>query len=253
MAIDGRGIAPHLARLRRHARAMAGNQASGDAHVSALMDFVRGDPAILDTMPDPAVGLFKLYNQLVTAFSGQEVTAGAASLWHALRAENLSQRLRQALLLISVERFAPVEVAEIMGIEPVEVEALVDAAGQSLERLDGADVMVIESEPLIAVTIKQIVNGLGLRVDSMPPTHAGAIILLRRARPDLIIADDGCHPAMAEDLFTSSSPPVVFISAFPEMLLTGKRPEPVFVARKPFDPPEIKALIYQALFFAAGA
>ncbi|MBP7334876.1 response regulator [Niveispirillum sp.] len=238
MAMNRRGIEPHLARLRRHARAMAGNQASGDSYVSALLDIVRADPLFLETLPDPAVGLFKLYSRLVAATSGK---AGIRQ-----------QRIRQALLLISMERFTLGDAAEIMGITPVEVEALVEAAGHSLASLSGAEVMIIESEPLIAMNIEQIVKGLGLRVNSMPPTHARAVTLLRRDRPDLIIADGGCHPGMVEDLYTSSKPPVVFISAFPEMLLTGSRPEPVFVARKPFDPPEIKALIHQALFFAAG-
>lgn len=43
--------------------------------------------------------------------------------------------------------------------------------------------------------------------------------------------------------------PVIFITAFPERLLTGERPEPTFLVTKPFNPDMVKALISQALFF----
>jgi hypothetical protein len=43
--------------------------------------------------------------------------------------------------------------------------------------------------------------------------------------------------------------PVIFITAFPERLLTGERPEPTFLITKPFQPETVKAAIGQALFF----
>jgi hypothetical protein len=42
---------------------------------------------------------------------------------------------------------------------------------------------------------------------------------------------------------------VIFITAFPERLLTGERPEPTFLITKPFQPETVKAAIGQALFF----
>ena len=47
--------------------------------------------------------------------------------------------------------------------------------------------------------------------------------------------------------------PVIFITAFPEHLLTGERPEPTFLVTKPFDENMVKALISQALFFNEAA
>ena len=43
--------------------------------------------------------------------------------------------------------------------------------------------------------------------------------------------------------------PVVFITAFPERLLTGEKPEPAFLITKPFMPDMVKAVVSQALFF----
>jgi hypothetical protein len=45
---------------------------------------------------------------------------------------------------------------------------------------------------------------------------------------------------------------VIFITAFPERLLTGEKPEPAFLVTKPFNPDMVKALISQALFFNAA-
>ena len=46
--------------------------------------------------------------------------------------------------------------------------------------------------------------------------------------------------------------PVIFITAFPERLLTGERPEPTFLITKPFQRTTVKAAISQALFFDAA-
>jgi hypothetical protein len=46
--------------------------------------------------------------------------------------------------------------------------------------------------------------------------------------------------------------PVIFITAFPERLLTGTRPEPTFLITKPFQRSTVKAAIAQALFFDAA-
>jgi len=43
--------------------------------------------------------------------------------------------------------------------------------------------------------------------------------------------------------------PVIFITAFPERLLTGERPEPTYLIAKPFNPETVAATIGQALLF----
>lgn len=250
MSITRRDMEPHLARLRHHARAMTGSQSSGDAYVTAMLDILHDDATILPAVSCLRVALFRLYSLLAATSWGDGTGAGPADLWRPPAPDMLPQRIRQALLLISVERFSVGEVAEIMGITTQGVSTLIDAAGDSLTHLGGAEVMIIESEPLIAMNIVRIVEDLGLRVSSMPQTHAKALLILPRDRPDLIIADGGSHVGITDGLYTHIRPPVVFITAFSEMLLTGNRPEPVFIVRKPFEHAEMKALIFQALFFA---
>ena len=43
--------------------------------------------------------------------------------------------------------------------------------------------------------------------------------------------------------------PVVFVTAYPEELMTGRRPEPTFLITKPFRDDAVKAIISQVLFF----
>jgi hypothetical protein len=47
--------------------------------------------------------------------------------------------------------------------------------------------------------------------------------------------------------------PVIFITAYPERLLTGLRPEPTFLIAKPFETHTVRAIISQALFFQMNA
>jgi DNA-binding LytR/AlgR family response regulator len=51
------------------------------------------------------------------------------------------------------------------------------------------------------------------------------------------------------EILTTIDLPVIFITAYPERLLTGDRPEPAFLITKPFQPESVKAAISQALFF----
>ena len=48
-------------------------------------------------------------------------------------------------------------------------------------------------------------------------------------------------------IMQSMSVPVIFVTGFPERLLTGKQVEPAFVISKPFDPDLLRAAIAQAL------
>ena len=84
--------------------------------------------------------------------------------------------------------------------------------------------------------------------------HDEATALFAKHNPKMVLADiqlaDGSSGIDAVNEILSSTPvPVIFITAFPERLLTGERPEPAFLVTKPFNPDMVKALISQALFF----
>lgn len=102
--------------------------------------------------------------------------------------------------------------------------------------------------------IQSIVESLGHRVTGVARTHKEALELYASDEPGLVLADiqlaDGSSGIDAvNDILRSIDIPVVFITAFPERLLTGERPEPAFLITKPFTPDMIKAIVGQALFF----
>ena len=95
---------------------------------------------------------------------------------------------------------------------------------------------------------------LGHRVAAVAATRDEAVAAARQARPGLVLADirlaDGSSGMeAATEILKSFDIPVIFITAFPEHLLTGERPEPAFLITKPFREEAVKALIGQALFF----
>ena len=115
-------------------------------------------------------------------------------------------------------------------------------------------VLVIEDEPLIAMDIEDIVTRLGHRPIGVARTRTEAVKLAHQEKPGIILADiqlaDGSSGIDAvNDLLSEFDAPVIFITAFPERLLTGSRPEPTFLITKPFAPEMVKAMISQALFF----
>jgi len=83
-------------------------------------------------------------------------------------------------------------------------------------------------------------------------TEKAAVELARKHSPHLVLADIQLRGAdsgisAVNQIMGSMSVPVIFVTGFPERLLTGKRIEPAFVISKPFDPDLLRAAIAQAL------
>ncbi|MDP3256264.1 MAG: response regulator [Bosea sp. (in: a-proteobacteria)] len=251
-------IAPHLPYLRRFARALTGTQASGDAYVVAMLEALVLDPSAFPRDLNPRIGLYRTFLTLWssvglnTADPDAPVTLGRSSVERNLEA--LTPRPRQAFLLRTVEGFSIEEVGAIMGVAAADAAALVQTAGQEIAEQVATDVLIIEDEPIIALDIETMVEELGHTVTGVARTQREAIALVAKKRPGLVLADiqlaDGSSGLDAvNEILASIDVPVIFITAYPERLLTGDRPEPAFLITKPFQPEAVKAAISQALFF----
>jgi CheY-like chemotaxis protein len=133
-------------------------------------------------------------------------------------------------------------------------ETLVAEAQAEIERQTRAEVLIIEDEPIIAMDIETIVRDLGHNVTGVAVTRDEAVQQARARRPSLVLADiqladDSSGIDAVKDILQEFRVPVIFITAFPERLLTGERPEPTFLITKPFQRSTVKAQIAQALFF----
>lgn len=261
-------ILPHLPYLRRYARALSGTQKGGDAYVAAVLEALIDNPDDFDTSQDTRVALYRAFCQLwesvslnLSASSNALDIAVNSPKWAKLAEQRVSlipPRAREAFLLSAVEGFSLKAVAAILGRDEEGVVTLIEEAGKAIVDQVATSVMIIEDEPLIALDIRSIVENLGHTVTGVARTHRQAAALASQKRPGLILADiqlaDGSSGIEAVDqILTSFEVPVIFITAFPERLLTGERREPAFLITKPFTPEMVKAVVSQALFFDTAA
>jgi CheY-like chemotaxis protein len=250
-------IAPYLPTLRRYARAVTGSQTSGDAYVAATLEALIADVSIFPETNSDRVSIFKLFSSVFKTVDIEVPEIDSPFAWEQRAAANLtavSPMPRQAFLLQSVEEFSNGDIAQVLSVDESEVSDLLTQASQEISSQVATDIMIIEDEPLIAMDIEQLVSELGHSVTGIARTHTEAVELFEKSRPKMVLADiqlaDGSSGIDAvNDILKTADIPVIFITAFPERLLTGERPEPAFLITKPFNPAQVKALISQALFF----
>ncbi len=250
-------IAPHIPYLRRFARAVTGSQTSGDAYVGAVLEALIADISIFPTASSDRIALYKLFSQLFGSLNVEVEAPSSPFAWERHAAHNLQHvtpKPRQAFILSAVEEFDKKAVGEILSADEAEVDRLLAQASKEISAQVATDILIIEDEPLIAMDIEEMVLSLGHSVTGMARTHREAVKLFAARRPGMILADiqlaDGSSGIDAvNEILTNAEVPVIFITAFPERLLTGERPEPTFLVTKPFNPDMVKALISQALFF----
>ncbi len=256
----GAEVAAHLPFLRRYARALAGSQSTGDAFVQATLEAALADEELANSLRGGRVPLYRAFNKVWSSAYmevGEEEIVGG----HERAAQDHLRKItpvnRQALLLTTVEDFSPHEAAEIMGIPEADVEALVREAVEEIERETATSVLIIEDEPLISMQLEDLVRSLGHEICGTAATRTQAQEVVADKTPGLVLADiqlaDGSSGLDAvDDILAIDSVPVIFITAYPERLLTGDRPEPTYLITKPFQEDTVRAAISQALFFGSS-
>ncbi len=224
---------------RRYARALTGSQPRGDLLVAESLRemMTAGDRSI-----DPRLGLFASSTR---RFNDENDLAG-----HRAPA-GLSHQQRQLLLLTSLEELPVASAAGIVGVDEDDAAALLANARERLRASAAADVLIIEDEPIIAMDIEELVQSCGHRVVGVAATETDAIRIAEATRPGLILADinlgaggDGAHAISR--IVRLHPVPVIFVTAYPERLLTGEALEPAFVITKPFEPLTLAIATYQA-------
>ncbi|MEG6509372.1 response regulator [Methyloligella sp. 2.7D] len=255
-----KAIAPHLPFLRRFARALAGSQQAGDAYVAATLEVLVEDPSLFNTKLEPRIALYRTFAGLWNSLDVNLQSDVSTDLANVVdrKLESITPLPRQAFLLCSVEGFTPAEAAQILGVSEDQLDRLVEEAGQEIAQQVATDVLIIEDEPMIAMDLEGIVETLGHSVTEVARTHGEAVEAVKRHRPGLVLADiqlaDGSSGLDAvNEILGGFEVPVIFITAYPDRLLTGERPEPAFLITKPYQPDTVKAIVSQALFFERKA
>ena len=255
-------IAAQLPFLRRYARALTGSQGSGDAYVRATLEAALADPALLEQIGRGRVSLYAAFNRIwssshVDAEAPSQAEDGMHEQVAQLRLSHITPAHRQALLLTTLEDFTSEEAAEILDIPVGEVSELVAQAIHEIDNETTTDVLIIEDEPLISMQLEALVSDLGHNVVGTAATRQQALEIFA-ARPaglvlaDIQLADGSSGIETVEELLKLGDLPVIFITAYPEKLLSGERPEPTYLVTKPFQETTVRAAISQALFFGSS-
>lgn len=252
-------VAQELPYLRRYSRALTGSQDRGDKYTVATLEAILKDRTDVEDSSSIKVGVFKCFHAIWTS-TGQQLVDEEGGL--RARAQGLLAKLtmnsREALLLRTIEEFRPAEIAEIMELPEEDVQGLIKTANSELARKITGNVMIIEDEMIIAGDLTDIVEDLGHTVTAIARTRAEAVEMGKGAQVDLILADiqladNSSGIDAVNDLLAAMDVPVIFITAFPERLLTGDKPEPAFLISKPFKPVQVQSAVSQAMFFASTA
>lgn len=243
--------------LRRFSRAMTGSQSSGDTFAAAALEAILTDRSAMEGL-DVKTGLFKvLYGIWASAGAPVEDGETGARAKVQTRLASLTNNSREALLLHTVEGFPFTEIAKIIGVDAQEAAELIQIARQEIADSASGSVMIIEDEAIIAMDIESIVADMGHRVTGIARTRDEAVNLARAEMPDLILADiqladnSSGIDAVNDILQQLGQRPVIFITAFPERLLTGDKPEPAFLISKPYSVDQVISSVSQAMFFSS--
>ncbi len=258
MTTLAKSILPHLPYLRRFARSLTGAQKSGDMYVATTLETIVADPTSFPSHMQTKAALYRIFLKSWNAIPINGKSETAHPRWAEAAADRrldmLTPRPRQAFLLVAMEGFTPTEAAEILDVSPSELQTFLDAASREIAEQVATDVLIIEDEPLIAMDLESVVTSIGHTVKHVARTRKEAVAAFRLKRPGLILADVQLADASSgldavNDILSEADVPVIFITAYPEHVLTGLRPEPTFLIPKPFQHETVKAVISQALFF----
>ena len=253
----GEEIRGHLPFLRRYARALTGSQQHGDNFVHTMLEVIVAAPDEFRTDDGIRIDLYRTFHRIwESAFieDGEASEEDAFVRAATRRLSRLTPLGRQILLLTALEGFSTEDAARITATDLATVEALLAEAVDDLDRETRTSVLIIEDEPLIAMELEQIVRDLGHDVAGIAATHGDAVAAFRNSDAGLVLADiqlaDGSSGIDAvQDILAIAPVPAIFITAFPERLLTGHRVEPTFLISKPFRENTVRAAISQSLLF----
>ncbi|GBQ28916.1 two-component response regulator [Gluconacetobacter sacchari DSM 12717] len=221
---------------RRYARALTGSQPRGDLLVA---ESLRG---LTVAEPGPMPARLCLYQWISRQFQ-----PGPAS-----DAETLNTVKRKLLLLTSLEELSIADAARVVDLAEAEAAEILSQAHADLRKVAQTSILIIEDEPIIAMDIEDLVRWCGHEVAGVAATEADAVDLACRTKPGLILADinlgaggDGAQAVAS--ILRRHKAPVIFVTAYPERLLTGEAIEPAFVITKPFEPMTLAIATYQAV------
>ncbi|MEZ5933576.1 MAG: response regulator [Alphaproteobacteria bacterium] len=249
-------LLPHMPYLRRHARMLAGSSQAGDDYVRMCLELLIAEPSRLEG-GDARVLLYKAFHKIWDAVVKRlQQVVDAASPGEAAEVGPLLRDLatfeRRVALLANVEAFSRDEIAQILRASKVRIDTALAEAGETPSDVAGREVLIIEDDPMVAEDVAAVAEGMGFTIVGPAANEDAAAALFEHHAPALILTDvhlehDDSGIAATWRILKESNLPVIFVTGYPEALLTGNGAEPAFVLAKPFTPEGLRSTIEQVL------
>ncbi len=222
-----RKIQPHLAALRRHARALTG----GDSDLvqrtvqSAREKDYRALPA-----RDVRTRLFRDFHDIY----GRRSEAAAVD--------------RYGLMLRHAQGFSIQEVSDILRGDVLDMQRRLEQAYGELHRRPGVDLLLVQDDAVLAKVMTDAIESMGHRVLGVAADHDEALATAQAIKIDAVVMDvsgsftDGDRPSPMDRL-RIAAPIIVVASGGVEP--SGR--DPAYLVTTPFQAPELKVMLNQAL------
>lgn len=161
---------------------------------------------------------------------------------------NLPPKEDQILLLCDFVGFSLKEAASLLHVSVEDAETLLTDGRKLTRDLPPMSVLILEDHGLIAQDLSDIVGETGLSVIGVASNEADAIRIARQNWPDIIVTDqmleDGDTGLQAiEKLRPDGEFAAIYVTAYPDEVLTGLDEEPAIIVAKPFKPEAIRAAL----------
>jgi CheY-like chemotaxis protein len=115
-------------------------------------------------------------------------------------------------------------------------------------------ILIVEDERIIAAELARRITRLGYEVVATVGSAAEAIEQARESCPDLVLMDIGLPGEMngleaGVRIWEEFKIPIVYVTAYADELTMAqaRTPQPVLAVRKPFDIPQLRHTLEQAL------
>lgn len=250
----------NLADLMRHARMLVGNR---DVATRLVLQTI-GRPIVRVNVTMPTrrakIALFRDFARIAAdaEISGElpgaeaAATDAASGLGPPEDVMRLPMIRRQVLLLADVEKMSAAEIGDILDISETTAAWHLTKARVAPMRCGPARVMIIEDDSVVAIDLAFVIQEAGHVVVAIAAREAEAVERAGQTDPEIILADiklkDGGSGIAAVRRITGSvDVPVIFITAYPERLMSGADWEPTFVISKPYDSDMVRAALTQTL------
>lgn len=248
-------IAKLIPGLRRHAFMLTGSKELGDEHIRHCLESPAADL-------EQGVGrglraqLFRLFHQANPTINRIDdvwpdlTDSYSKRIWTTLQL--LSTEECSALLLFNAEEFSLEETAFILDLKVERLQKVLTKARLRLAALAAKFVLIVEDDPLIGLTLNTLTAEMGFTSARVVRRMADAIEAAEKGCPGLVLADielagGGSGISAAQAILQTSQVPIVFITGYPDKLLTGQGAGPFYVVPKPFTQEHLTTVIDRAL------